>query len=76
MRTGSNVRALTARMSGFRYTKRTLMYQSPSRVDEVGASSAGVLRKRRSNFRVHLRTTIVLRKYQGPVSKSLLSHHS
>jgi hypothetical protein len=59
-----------------RHTKRTFMYQSPSRVDEVGASSAGVVRKRRSNFRVHLRTTIVRRKYQGPDSKSLLSHHS
>ena len=73
IRTGSRVRALTARMIGFRYTNRTFAYQSPSKVDEVGASSAGVLRRRRSSFRVHLRTTIGP-EISGPGQRSCRAH--
>jgi hypothetical protein len=49
-RTGSKVRALTERTSGFRCTQTMLAYQSPSTVDEVGTSSAGARPRRRSSF--------------------------
>src|SRR5882724_4344656 len=58
-RTGSKLRALTARTGGFRCSHKRLAYQSPSTVDEAGATPIGFWCKRRSSVCVHLRTTIV-----------------